>query len=442
MSIEIDLYRNAGLGNRLDGAYPLGDGTSGGSSTFPYDDTRAIASSPKYVAATGGSDGNDGSIGSPWATVNHALQQLLAGDTLYLRSGTHLVSSLNLNGLASDGTAINRVEVTSYPGEEPVIDMQSGDWLNLDTVDYWDFSHLSFINGGQAFQLKASGVGGTNNRFLYLDGDINTIPGGGVNFGFIHVDGGVEVANTVIDHCKSTWSGVGDYANDNAGGFYFRRIDGNDGAALTVSNIETHGFRTPVLYKSGDDTITSSTGNFSISNSFFYYSGAGSAHRVNPSGIHYDDCIFASNLAMPEANGFPGGDWNTFNHCTFMNGLTMGGDTQSGDNLPGSQNNKFTNSIINGAFTLSGASSSITSDSDYNAFKANTISNKGVSETLAQWQTSNSSDANSVEGTVTFTGGDAATIGYYALQAGSVGKGAASDAKDMGADTALVGVDV
>lgn len=55
MSININLYRNAGLGNRLDGAYPLGDGSSGGGWTID----RSFNAGPVGNTVEGQADGFD-----------------------------------------------------------------------------------------------------------------------------------------------------------------------------------------------------------------------------------------------------------------------------------------------------------------------------------------------------------------------------------------------
>lgn len=47
------------------------------------------ASAATYYIATNGSDSNNGSISSPWATFNYAMSRLFAGDTLIVKAGTY-----------------------------------------------------------------------------------------------------------------------------------------------------------------------------------------------------------------------------------------------------------------------------------------------------------------------------------------------------------------
>ena len=86
--------------------------------------SRPMNGATKYMATTG-NDGNSGSIGSPWLTIEYSVSQLSAGDTLYIRGGTYYSTK-------SDA-AVNRFQISSktgnsgawfyifnYPGEQPV----------------------------------------------------------------------------------------------------------------------------------------------------------------------------------------------------------------------------------------------------------------------------------------------------------------------------------
>jgi len=42
-----------------------------------------------FVDAKAGRDSNPGTVDQPWSTINHALNQLQAGDTLYVRAGSY-----------------------------------------------------------------------------------------------------------------------------------------------------------------------------------------------------------------------------------------------------------------------------------------------------------------------------------------------------------------
>lgn len=74
-----------------------------------------------YVAppASGGSNSNSGTIGSPWATIDYGVDQLTPGDKLYVRGGTYNEAITLWNKY---GTSTALVEVAEYPNETAIID--------------------------------------------------------------------------------------------------------------------------------------------------------------------------------------------------------------------------------------------------------------------------------------------------------------------------------
>ena len=76
------------------------------------------ATAARFVDPVNGNDSQAGSREQPWKTLGHALPQLKAGDTLYLRGGTyweHVTAS-------PKGTAGAPITVRSYPGELAILD--------------------------------------------------------------------------------------------------------------------------------------------------------------------------------------------------------------------------------------------------------------------------------------------------------------------------------
>ena len=71
-----------------------------------------------FVDADNGADDQPGSEDSPWATINHAMKQLEAGDTLYLREGSYFENVY----CAVAGTEEQPITIRAYPGERVVID--------------------------------------------------------------------------------------------------------------------------------------------------------------------------------------------------------------------------------------------------------------------------------------------------------------------------------
>lgn len=76
------------------------------------------AGNAKFVDVKLGSDEGSGLENKPWRTVAHALKQLQAGDTLYLRAGVYYEQLY----LGLKGTKEKPIIVRSYPGEQAIID--------------------------------------------------------------------------------------------------------------------------------------------------------------------------------------------------------------------------------------------------------------------------------------------------------------------------------
>jgi parallel beta-helix repeat protein len=74
-----------------------------------------------YYVATNGSDSNPGTLEKPWRTIQYGVNQISAGETLYVRGGEYQ----EYVTVSRSGTSGNPIEVRAYPGETPVIDGNS-----------------------------------------------------------------------------------------------------------------------------------------------------------------------------------------------------------------------------------------------------------------------------------------------------------------------------
>lgn len=77
-----------------------------------------IINEPGYYVSSDGSDSNPGSFRQPWKTIAKAAQMLAPGDRLTIRGGTYN----EIVNFQNSGTATQRIKITAYPGETPVID--------------------------------------------------------------------------------------------------------------------------------------------------------------------------------------------------------------------------------------------------------------------------------------------------------------------------------
>jgi len=108
-----------------------------------------------YVAPTG-DDSNDGTAAHPWQTIQKAANTLMAGDTVYIRSGTYHERVMPQNS----GSASNMITYAAYPGETATID-GSGVTLPDDLAGLFEISNMSYV---RVSGLRVVNAGPYNNN--------------------------------------------------------------------------------------------------------------------------------------------------------------------------------------------------------------------------------------------------------------------------------------
>jgi hypothetical protein len=138
-----------------------------------------------YYLSPSGSDSNDGSIESPWLSLNYALSKyenggtnprVLPGDTLYLRGGVHDITAMaGFVGGEHDGKQLivlnttigsDTTTIKSYPGEWAILDGDETKWaLELDN----DMHNVLFENFEirNCFRYGFRFGDGIEDRFVY-----------------------------------------------------------------------------------------------------------------------------------------------------------------------------------------------------------------------------------------------------------------------------------
>jgi len=102
-------------------------------------DPDCTPSTASYYVAPNGSDANDGSEASPFATVQKAQDVAQAGDLVYVRGGTYQPTAST--HFKTAGSAAKPIVLASYPGELPIIDganIPPGDQTGPSTAT-WSF---------------------------------------------------------------------------------------------------------------------------------------------------------------------------------------------------------------------------------------------------------------------------------------------------------------
>ncbi len=96
-----------------------------------------------YYVSTIGDDNNPGTIVQPFYNLNHGILQLVAGDTLFIRSGVYLVTSaVSISANPNNGTKDNPIVVMGYPGDNsrPIIDgslLNNTTLLRIENKSHW-----------------------------------------------------------------------------------------------------------------------------------------------------------------------------------------------------------------------------------------------------------------------------------------------------------------
>jgi hypothetical protein len=155
-----------------------------------------------YVAPSGGSDGNAGTIAAPWATWQKAFNTANAGDTVYFRGGVWYLGANDYvildpsGGHGNNGTHANPICFFNYPGEVPILDAIGH--TNTSDASAFDMKNATYIylkgltvrnqrqHTGVSDQWIAS-MQFLNNGFISLD-QITCHSGGGYGIWFSGYD--------------------------------------------------------------------------------------------------------------------------------------------------------------------------------------------------------------------------------------------------------------
>jgi hypothetical protein len=112
--------------------------------------TRSVeAAGSIYYVAKNGSDNNNGSVNSPWLTINHAAQEVTAGNTVNIETGTYNERIIPANS----GSAGSPITYQNYNGESVIID---GTGLSLGQSGLFDIN--SGITGHAMNYITISGL--------------------------------------------------------------------------------------------------------------------------------------------------------------------------------------------------------------------------------------------------------------------------------------------
>jgi len=155
--------------------------------------TAGSAHATTFFVSTDGNDGNSGSMDSPWQTLRFAVQQLRAGDTLYLRGGVYTggdnVIDSQAYPVASGSSWGDAITVAGYPGESVTMlppNFASGIKMTHGSPSYWIFQDFVVDMSNQSY---GTGMGATAvyvadgaNHIRLLRMEVKNNQGNGVGF--------------------------------------------------------------------------------------------------------------------------------------------------------------------------------------------------------------------------------------------------------------------
>ncbi len=117
-----------------------------------------------YYVATGGADGNSGSITDPWATIEHAGRTAAPGDTILIRGGVYGEGEIWLRAeYGHCGDPTGRVVIAAHPGEQPIL--TNGSRPFIVACDFLRIEGLHFRNG------KGIAISGLDRNTVQLAGN-------------------------------------------------------------------------------------------------------------------------------------------------------------------------------------------------------------------------------------------------------------------------------
>ncbi|WP_015047114.1 right-handed parallel beta-helix repeat-containing protein [Simiduia agarivorans] len=312
-----------------------------------------VAYSEQYYVSKAGSDSNDGlSPSSAWLTIQHAAQNLVAGDTVYVDEGVYsepdpVPPSTQWWGIRpkNSGTSDSPIVFKAVEGKSVVIDnnMQAP-CFTIYGVEYVEIRGFELRNCQFAGVWIQSGSVSRNYGISVVGNHIHTIDGpSGTNVGGIRADrvGKAYIANNLIHDIRVG----GDMAKENGAGVHSYRM-----WEVTIENNEIYNAANGIYYKYPDDE---SRGNTIIRKNYFHDTILDAIQLSNNDTApgHHVDNVISQNIVY-NCGGFY--DDDTYQSSVQANGLKIFNNTvvnSGGIEVRGTKNVEIYNNIFYGVST-------------------------------------------------------------------------------------------
>jgi hypothetical protein len=124
------------------------------------------AQADTYVS-TSGSDSNPGTLAAPFATIQHAVDQMSPGETCYIRGGSYH-ETVDLSGVA--GTEVSPITLTPYDDEEVIMDGR----VEIETT--WTLEERASVSLPDGNDTPSANIPGIGNVYVTtIDSSIGDI---------------------------------------------------------------------------------------------------------------------------------------------------------------------------------------------------------------------------------------------------------------------------
>lgn len=400
-----------------------------------------------YVSTTGSDATSYASNDAthPWLTVDKMFKETQGGDSALFYAGNYNITATVDNRITgNDGTHANPITVMPKPGESTVT------WTAVPTSvnpvielerKYWHIKKINCVGGYDFFRLGWNSS--TNRDGFSLDSMTWTCDYGNDNQAFLY---GTPLSDSaIVQNC--TFNGPGNIADPRTAAVIMFQTK-----VFTIRNNVVKDMKIGIFHKHGN---TENNGSTRANTNILIYGNIVTGYLNQGINISSRWAVLRNNIVGPgftsgavslrvgEDGGFVGGDSNTIEHNTFMQGTEFLYDTRAGDQIPGSIGNIYKNNILRDYWAVHQFTSvPHFTTVDYNLYPNVThlVFNNSTDYTLAGWKIAYGQDVHSIAQTPTFTGTPGTTISDYRLQSSSFGYHAASDGLDMGANVDSVGI--
>ena len=133
----------------------------------------ATTMSTIYHVAQDGDDSNDGSQSSPWQTIQHAVDTISPGDTIYVYSGSYAGARIEQSGTSSQWMTLQAAPgasvILDVPGpnnrHDSILELET--WEGTTTVNYWIIEGLE-VTGANNWGIDMRGTPSAHSHHLII----------------------------------------------------------------------------------------------------------------------------------------------------------------------------------------------------------------------------------------------------------------------------------